>query len=94
MEDTMSTFSPEELTGSLEPLEFGGRDLTVACTPAAVDLAAVGLAAAGFGYFAAKAWYHGHHEDMDKLIDGGAARQELLSSSDLLSARTDEITRG
>jgi hypothetical protein len=84
----------ESLAGSLEPLEFGGRDVTIACTPAAVDLAAVGLGAAGIGYFAAKAYYHrGHFEETEELLEGGAARRELLSASELVSVRANELTR-
>ena len=90
----MSTIAQYGFAESLEPLEFGGRELSVACTPAAVDLAAVGLAAAGFGYFAAKAFYHkGHFEETEGPLDSGTARQELLSAQDLLSVRANELTR-
>ncbi|MEU5259434.1 hypothetical protein [Amycolatopsis sp. NPDC021455] len=92
----MNVVSPDSLTGSLEPLEFGGREVTIACTPAAVDLAAVGLGAVGIGYFAAKAFYHKHgqFDGEEELVDAGAAQHRLLSSSDLLSVRLNELTRG
>ncbi|WP_410641054.1 hypothetical protein [Amycolatopsis sp. lyj-346] len=93
----MNGFSPASITGSLDPLEYGGREVAIACTPAAVDLAAVGLGAAGIGYFAAKAFYHkhaGYFDDREELLDSGPAHGELLSSSDLLSVRVNELTRG
>lgn len=90
----MNTIAQYGFAESLEPLEFGGREATVACTPAAVDLAAVGLGAAGIGYFAAKAFFHrGHFEETEGPLDSGAARQELLSAADLLSVRSDELSR-
>ncbi|WP_410607952.1 hypothetical protein [Amycolatopsis sp. lyj-109] len=92
----MSGFSPASLPGVLEPLEYGGREVAIACTPAAVDLAAVGLGAAGIGYFAAKAFYHkhaGNFDDREELLDAGSAHDKLLSSSDLLSVRVKELTR-
>ncbi|MEU0530171.1 hypothetical protein [Amycolatopsis tolypomycina] len=92
----MSGISTASFPGTLEPLEYGGREVTIACTPAAVDLAAVGLGAAGIGYFAAKAFYHkhvGHFDDREDLLDSGVAQDELLSSSDLLSVRVNELTR-
>jgi hypothetical protein len=96
MEDEMTGISPASLTGSLEPLEYGGSEVAIACTPAAVDLAAVGLGAAGIGYFAAKAFYHKHgqFDGREDLLDAGSAHDRLLSSSDLLSVRVDELTRG
>jgi len=90
----MNTVAQYGFSESLEPLEFGGRETTVACTPAAVDLAAVGLGAAGIGYFAAKAYYHrGHFGETDGPLDAHAARQGLLSASDLLSVRAEELSR-
>ena len=92
----MNIVSLDSLTGSLEPLEFGGREATITCTPAAVDLAAIGLGAVGVSYFAAKAFYHKHgqFDGKEELVDAGAAQDELLSSSDLLSVRVNELTRG
>ncbi|MEU4251799.1 hypothetical protein AB0F15_30715 [Amycolatopsis sp. NPDC026612] len=92
----MSSISPDRFTESLEPLEFGAGDISIACTPAAIDLAAVGFAAAGFGYFAAKAYYHnrnGGYDEREGLLDGGAARHQALSASELLSVRADELTK-
>ncbi|MEQ0558039.1 hypothetical protein ABJI51_03065 [Amycolatopsis sp. NEAU-NG30] len=90
----MSTIAQYDFAETLAPLEFGGRELTVACTPAAVDLAAVGLGAAGIGYFAAKAFFHrGNFEETEGPLDSGAARHDLLPASELLSVRADELTR-
>ena len=90
----MSAIAQYRFAESLEPLEFGGREVAIACTPAAIDLAAVGLGAAGIGYFAAKAFYHkGHFEETEGPLDSGAARRELLSASELLSVRAGELAR-
>ncbi|MEQ0558079.1 hypothetical protein ABJI51_03265 [Amycolatopsis sp. NEAU-NG30] len=51
------------LTADGLPVPAGGfteRELPVSCTPAAIDLAGVGLAAAGLGYMAMKGFYHQH----------------------------------
>ncbi len=76
-----------ERTAIGSDIEAGGfaeTELTVTCTPAAVDLVGIGFAGAGLGYLAAKAYYHyhGHFEnggDDARFTPGaGASADELI----------------
>jgi hypothetical protein len=81
-----------ELTVSGMNVEAGGfvaAETPITCTPAAIDLAGVGFAAAALGYLAARAWYHGGFEG-----DAGDVRspQETDASvDDLVRYRTGAL---
>jgi len=77
---------------NVENCRFAEVEMPVACTPAAVDLAGVGFAAAAFGYLAAKAWYHGHTEDGTVGADGARFPQGTDASLDeLVRCRTGAL---
>lgn len=79
---------------ALRPLEFAESPQVISCTPSAVDLALVGLAAANFSYYAGvAACHHGHFAATENLHRQAAAWSETLGVDELLSARTTVIGR-
>ncbi len=85
----MEIASFDSSAAGLRPLEFSSAwQGSVACTPCAADLAGIGLAAAGFGFFAARAVYHrGHFDDRDDIAVRGDGSMETMSADELLAAR-------
>lgn len=65
---------------------FAAPEPPITCTPAAIDLAGIGFGAAGFGYLAARAFYHKHvhhgghfADDIDDVrFPGEASADELI----------------